>query len=80
MRSNRDGLGAAITVVGESGLTQHFSVTTGSSYLSASDKRIVVGLGRDKTARSIEVRWPSGAVDTLRRVPANRMLTLRESR
>ena len=52
-RSNRDGLGATITVIGESGLTQHFSVTTGSSYLSASDKRVHVGLGRDKVARSI---------------------------
>ena len=77
-RSNRDGLGAAITVVGESGLTQSFSVTTGSSYLSASDKRVHVGLGRDTVARSIEIRWPSGAVQTLRDVPVNRSLTLSE--
>jgi hypothetical protein len=78
-RANRDGLGATITVVGESGLTQHFTVTTGSSYLSASDKRIVAGLGRDKTVRRIEIRWPGGAVQTLRDVPANRAVTLRES-
>ena len=78
-RSNRDGLGATITVVGESGLAQYFSVTTGSSYLSASDKRIMVGLGRDKSARSLLIRWPSGAVQMLRDVPVNRALTLRES-
>src|SRR5204862_2088784 len=67
-RSNRDGAGAAITVVGASGLTQHFGVTTGSSYLSASDKRVLVGLGRDRTARSITVKRPSVAVQTLRDV------------
>jgi enediyne biosynthesis protein E4 len=78
-KSNRDGLGATIVVVGESGLTQHFSVTTGSSYLSASDKRVHVGLGRERTARSITVRWPSGREQTLRDVPANQALTLREA-
>ena len=77
-RSNRDGIGATIVVVGESGLTQYFSVTTGSSYLSASDKRVHVGLGHDAVARSISIRWPSGLGQTLRNVPANRALTLRE--
>jgi enediyne biosynthesis protein E4 len=78
-RSNHDGLGATIEVVGASGLTQHFSVTTGSSYLSASDKRVHVGLGGDAVARRITVRWPSGLAQTLRDVPANRALTLREA-
>ena len=78
-RSNRDGAGATITVVGASGLTQYFAVTSGSSYLSASDKRVLVGLGRDRTARSITIRWPSGAVQTLRDVQANRAITLKES-
>jgi len=54
-------------------------VTTGSSYLSASDKRVHVGLGGDAVARRITVRWPSGLAQTLRDVPANRALTLRES-
>jgi len=78
-RSNRDGAGATITVVGASGMTQYFAVTSGSSYLSASDKRVLVGLGRDRTARSITIRWPSGAVQTLRDVQANRAITLKES-
>ncbi len=77
-RSNRDGLGAAITVVGESGLTQYFEVTTGSSYQSASDKRVHVGLGGDKVARTVTVRWPSGATQTLRDVPGNQAITIRE--
>jgi len=78
-RSNRDGLGATIVVTGESGLSQRASVTTGSSYLSASDKRVAVGLGRDTVARRVTIRWPSGLTQTLRDVPANRALTLRES-
>jgi hypothetical protein len=78
-RSNRDAVGATIVVVGESGLTQHFSVTTGSSYLSASDKRVHVGLGRDTVASSITIRWPSGLAQTLRDVPANHAMTLKES-
>jgi len=77
--SNRDGLGATIVVVGESGATAHFAVTTGSSYLSASDKRIIVGLGHDRSARSLSIRWPSGLEQALRNVPANRAITLRET-
>jgi hypothetical protein len=46
--------------------------------LSASDKRVHVGLGRDKTARSVTIRWPSGLEQTLRNVPADRALTLKE--
>ena len=78
-RSNRDGAGASITVVGESGLTQHFTVTTAGSYLSANDKRVYVGLGTDARARRIVIRWPNGATQTLTDVPANRQVTLRES-
>jgi enediyne biosynthesis protein E4 len=78
-QSNRDGAGTSITVVGESGLTQHFRVTTAGSYLSASDRRVHVGLGKDAVARSVAVRWPGGATQTFSNVPANRQLTLRES-
>jgi hypothetical protein len=77
--SNRDGLGARIEVVGESGLTQRFVVTTGSSYLSASDKRVLVGLGRDATLRRLVVRCPAGGVQTPEHVAAVRALTLKES-
>jgi hypothetical protein len=59
-------------------MTQYFSVTTGSSYLSASDKRVHIGLGRDKTARSVTIRWPSGLEQTLRNMSADRRLTLKE--
>ena len=77
--SNRDGIGAEVIVTSDSGARQYFLVTNGSSYLSASDKRIHVGLGANRVARSVQVRWPSGTVRTLRDVPANRAVTIRES-
>ena len=53
--SNRDGIGARIRVVGESGLEQYGFVSTASSYLSASDKRVHFGLGSDRRVRLIEI-------------------------
>jgi hypothetical protein len=76
--SNRDGIGCRVKVVSASGSTQHFGVTTAVGYLSASDKRLLVGLGPDTTARLVEVRWPSGAVQTLRDVASGRTLLLTE--
>ena len=48
-------------VVSASGLTQYFTVNTAVGYLSASDKRLIVGLNGDATATLVEIRWPSGA-------------------
>ena len=76
--SNRDGIGARVKTVAASGLTQYHTVTTAGSYLSASDKRLLVGLGDDDRLRLVEIRWPSGAIQTLSDVRANQLLTLRE--
>ncbi len=76
--SNRDGIGARLRIVGESGLEQHGMVSTAGSYLSASDKRVHFGLGGDRTVRLLEVTWPSGAVQRLETVAADQILTVRE--
>jgi len=76
--SNRDGIGAQIHLVSESGANQYATVTTGGSYFSASDKRVHFGLGADKTVRSLEIAWPSGAVQTIHAPPVDRILTVRE--
>jgi hypothetical protein len=76
--SNRDGIGAIVRTIGEDGREQTHLVTTASSYLSASDPRIIVGLGSAARARLVEVRWPSGRVQRLENVPARRLLTIRE--
>jgi hypothetical protein len=76
--SNRNGIGCRVKVVGESGLTQHFTVTTAIGYLSASDSRLLVGLGEDATARLVEIRWPSGRVQTFEQVKAGQTLVATE--
>ena len=72
--SNRDGIGARVRVVGESGLTQYRVVSTAASYLSASDKRVHFGLGKDRALKMIEITWPSGIVQRLEDVEANQIL------
>jgi hypothetical protein len=78
--SNRDGIGARIHIVGETGLEQYGFVSTSSSYLSASDKRVHFGLGSDRRIRLIEIRWPSGVDQILKDVAANQVLTVKEPR
>ncbi len=73
-KSNRDGIGARIKVVSASGLTQYFTVNTAVGYLSASDKRVIAGLGRDSSAKLIEIRWPSGIVQKFEDVKARQYL------
>ncbi|MGA2578207.1 MAG: CRTAC1 family protein [Bryobacteraceae bacterium] len=76
--SNRDGIGARLHLVSESGVSQYATVTTGGSYFSANDKRAHFGLGRDRSVRSLEIAWPSGAVQTLHDLAVDRILTVRE--
>ncbi len=77
-RSNRDGIGARIRLVSESGEEQHGFVNAVGSYASASDTRVHFGLGKSKVARLIEVFWPSGLRQQLENVKANQRLTVTE--
>jgi len=61
-------------VVSASGLAKYFTVNTAVGYLSASDKRLIVGLGGDSTAKLVEIRWPSGVVQRFENVKAGQML------
>ena len=73
-KSNRDGIGARIKVVSASGLTQYFTVNTAVGYLSASDRRVIAGLGKDSSAKLIEIHWPSGIVQKFEDVKARQYL------
>jgi enediyne biosynthesis protein E4 len=77
-KSNRDGIGATVRLTGESGRTQFNHATSAVGYASASDKRVHFGLGADRTAREIEIHWPSGARQTLRNVAAQQVLKVKE--
>jgi hypothetical protein len=78
VKSNRDGIGTRIKVVSESGLVQYNQVTTAGSYASSNDKRVLFGLGKDAMIKEIELRWPSGKVQTLRNVKADQMFKITE--
>ena len=73
-KSNRDGIGSRVKVVSASGLAQYFTVNTAVGYLSANDKRLIVGLSGDSTAKLVEIRWPSGVVQRFENVKAGQML------
>jgi tetratricopeptide (TPR) repeat protein len=75
--SNRDGVGAVVTIVAD-GRRQVAQRIGGGSYQSACDPRIHFGLGRVTTIDSIEVRWPSGTVDRHRRLRARTGYQLKE--
>jgi hypothetical protein len=54
----------------------HATVSTG--YAATSDHRVHFGLGKAKTIRQIEIRWPSGIRQVLNNVAANQILKVRE--
>jgi hypothetical protein len=76
-QSNRDGIGAEIKLTTSKG-TQFATVSTAGSYLSSNDKRAHFGLGSDAAARSVEIRWPSGTLQTLKNVSGDRVLVVDE--
>jgi hypothetical protein len=77
-KSNRDGIGAAVKVATARG-AQYATVTTAGSYLSSSDKRLHFGLGAETRVETIEIRWPSGIVQTLKGVAADRVVEVEET-
>jgi len=78
-KSNRDGIGAVITVVSGSD-KQTKMVRSGSSYLSQSELVATFGLAQNLKADSIEIKWPSGQVDTLTNVAAGQTVTVQEGK
>jgi enediyne biosynthesis protein E4 len=76
-RSNRDAVGARIAI--EAGERTIFRQRKGgSSFASAHDPRILVGLGQAERARRITIRWPSGRVDQYTDLPAGVDVRIRE--
>ena len=75
--SNRDGIGAKITVKMDKQKLWGV-VKTGSSYASQSELPVTFGLGKAEKIASIEVAWPSGRVDSAADVLANQMITIKE--
>jgi hypothetical protein len=79
-KSNRDGIGARVTISLGDGTKQWRYVHTGSSYCSQSDTALTFGLGARQRVESIEVAWPSGQVDRTGPVVANQVAFVQEGR
>ena len=76
-KSNRDGIGAKITV--HAGDRDHVDeVRSGSSYISQNDLRVHFGLGAATHIDYVEVRWPSGLVERFENVPVDGIRALTE--
>jgi hypothetical protein len=81
-RSNRDGYGAKVTVTARSprgSLTRILTCRSARSYLAACDPRVRVGLQRgDVAVDRVEVRWPSGTLQTIESPAVNRVHRIKE--
>jgi hypothetical protein len=77
-KSNRSGIGARVTVTNANWQKQICDVSTSGSYLSTNDPRIVFGLGNAKAVRSVEVRWPSGLVQSIANPGVDRYISITE--
>jgi hypothetical protein len=77
--SNSDGIGARVTITAQ-GRTQMREVKSGSSYLGQNDLRVHFGLGEITRVETLEVRWPTGDVETIRDVAADQILTITEGK
>jgi len=76
-RSNRDGIGARITLkAGKRVLVDE--VRSGSSYYSQNDMRVHFGLGPLTKLDSVEVRWPSGLSERFENAAVDRINTVKE--
>jgi enediyne biosynthesis protein E4 len=78
-KSNRSGIGARVYCTPEGEHRQMDEVRSGGSYISQSDLRVHFGLKKANKA-DIEVHWPSGQIDRVAGVKANRVITIVEGK
>jgi hypothetical protein len=78
-RTPRDAVGARVFLRAD-GLRQREDVMSGGSYISSNDQRPHFGLGDATSAGTAEIRWPSGAVETVRLSAVDRIYTITESK
>jgi len=64
-KSNRLAIGARLKLVA-GGMTQSDEIHSGASYLSQNDLRAHFGLGKAMKIDRLEIRWPSGQVETIK--------------
>jgi hypothetical protein len=76
-KSNRLALNARVKIVA-GGMTQTEEIHSGGSYLSQNDLRVHFGLAAAKKIDSVEIRWPSGKMETLKDLAADQFYAVLE--
>jgi tetratricopeptide (TPR) repeat protein len=76
-KSNRDAIGAAVTIETEAGRQTKF-LQAGSGFLAQHTKELHFGLGAASKVKKVSVRWPSGLVQELGELPANHRIWIEE--
>jgi enediyne biosynthesis protein E4 len=81
-RSNRDGIGAKLTLETNKGLRLFAMVKSGSSYLSQSELPVTFGLGKPEEGKTanLEILWPSGQKDSIPNIKPNQFITIKEGK
>jgi hypothetical protein len=70
---------SAIRQTKRSRTSRSTEVRSGGSYISQNDLRVHFGLGKAEKAEILEIRWPSGQIDTLKDVKANQLIYVKEA-
>jgi len=84
VKSNRTGIGAKVRVSAKTQkesaapLLQVDEVRSGGSYYSQNDLRLHFGLDQAQQVDLLEIRWPSGQVDTFKALPVNCLYVVTE--
>lgn len=76
-RSNRDGIGARVRVRA-GGQTRYAEVSSGGGAGANNSLQIEMGLSRAERVEELEIRWPSGQVDTHRDLAVNQVVVVKE--
>ena len=76
-KSNRLAIGARVKITA-GGMTQTEEIHSGGSYLSQNDLRVHFGLAAAKKIESVEIRWPSGKVETMKDLDADKFYSVLE--
>ena len=76
VKSNRSAVGAHV-IARYGDKVQAQAVLSQASFYSCNDKRLHFGLGSE-TGAELEIRWPSGAVEKIGKVGANRLVHVKE--
>jgi hypothetical protein len=77
-RSNRQGLGALVHVRLPDGRDLYNHATTAVGYACSSEALVRFGLGSNRVAQSIEIRWPGGGVQQISNVAGGRIVDVVE--